>query len=166
MESNQLPPSYAHELQRLLRQSNQSLAGLLSVNPDLAFRMVQAILHTIRNQFDFEQSLRFLNQLPLSLKALYIDHWDIQEEATQLETLDELVDEIEKRYPHLMHDLQHNRQLVKQCYLMLGKLITYQADFSVNKLGNYTKQRDKSTYADRTFQDKETNTTESSIWLP
>ncbi len=164
MKPDHFPP-YASELQSLLLRTDESLSNLLSLNPSLVVEIVRAVLHTVRRQLKFEQSLCFLNKLPLPLKALYIDHWDTQESATQLETLEDLMDEIEKEYPYLMRDIQHDRQLVRQTFLTVGKLTDYPIDLPMSKLSDFSNQENASGVESQPFQIREYETTESSIWL-
>jgi len=156
---------YATELQSLLQRTDESLSNLLSLNPNVVFEIVRAVLHTIRRQLKFEQSLCFLNQLPLPLKALYIDHWDTQESATPLETLEELIDEIEREYPLLMQDIQHDRQLVRQTFLAVGKLTDHPIHLPINEVDDSTDRKNITSTENQPLHYSEFETTESSIWL-
>ena len=62
-----------------------------------AKRITGMVLRAIRNRLSFESSLRFLNLLPLPLKAIYVDGWTLQDDAPPaLETTKDLLDEILK----------------------------------------------------------------------
>ncbi len=166
MESSHFTPD-ANELRRLIYFDNASLTRLLSINPSLAFRTVRAVLHTVRRQFDVEHSLRFLDQLPLSLKSLYIDHWDpqAQEETHPRSSLEELVDDVEENYPYLMRDIQHDRQLVREIFITVSKIVDYPIGVPMSESRNFINQ--ESTTKNRQLpQDQEPNYKESSIWLP
>ena len=60
-----------------------------------AKRITGMVLRAIRNRLNFECSLRFLNLLPLPLKAIYVDGWMLQDNTPHgLETTKDLIDEM------------------------------------------------------------------------
>ena len=60
-----------------------------------AKRITGMVLRAIRNRLHFESSLRFLNLLPLPLKAIYVDGWKLQDNTPHaLETIKDLIDEM------------------------------------------------------------------------
>ncbi len=60
-----------------------------------AKRITGMVLRAIRNRLSFENSLRFLNLLPLPLKAIFVDGWSLQDNAPHaLETTNDLLDEM------------------------------------------------------------------------
>ena len=60
-----------------------------------AKRITGMVLRAIRNRLNFENSLRFLNLLPLPLKAIYVDGWTLRDNTPHvLETTQDLVNEM------------------------------------------------------------------------
>lgn len=63
--------------------------------PDTAKQAVTDIFGIIRKCLTFEDSLEFINFLPLPLKAVYLDGWQVGNASrTPINSLEELIDEI------------------------------------------------------------------------
>ena len=58
--------------------------------------LLRAVLHTIRDRLEVGESLDFLSQLPMCLKAVYVDNWK-NTKTSDIETVEEFTDEIERR---------------------------------------------------------------------
>jgi uncharacterized protein (DUF2267 family) len=56
----------------------------------MAYTMAQGVFHVFRRRVDFKSAIRFVNVLPIGLRALFVDDWDPEEERlpfTDLETM-------------------------------------------------------------------------------
>ena len=56
-----------------------------------ASKLLCATLHTLRDQSSFEESMRFLSQLPLFIKAIYVDGWNPRIHRNHFLHLDDFV---------------------------------------------------------------------------
>ncbi len=51
---------------------------------DKGGRVLRAVLHALRNRITPQESLQLIAQLPMLVKALYVDGWKISQEAMKL----------------------------------------------------------------------------------
>jgi uncharacterized protein (DUF2267 family) len=84
---------------KYLTQGNQVLSELadeLNMPKDKAraLHILKAVLHGIRNRISPEESSQFISQLPMLLKAIYVDGWQIGKLQKRVSNLEEFVDEI------------------------------------------------------------------------
>src|SRR5437868_4188083 len=70
------------------------LADDLQVPADKAGRILRSVLHAIRNRLSVQESLQVIAQLPMALKALYVDQWHIAEYVPRIHYVKQFVDEI------------------------------------------------------------------------
>ena len=83
---------YAEEGNRFLNNLAASLG-----NPDdtaHASRVMQAIFGAIRDRITPEQSMHLISQLPMALKAVYVDGWKMTKERSSVKTETEFFDEV------------------------------------------------------------------------
>jgi uncharacterized protein (DUF2267 family) len=67
---------YAAEGNAFLKQYAKELC--LSEDPERAGRVLSSILHGLRSIISVEESLQFIAQLPMFLKAVYVNGWSIK----------------------------------------------------------------------------------------
>jgi uncharacterized protein (DUF2267 family) len=72
------------------------LAGDLQVPRDKAGRILRAVLHGLRNRLNIDESFELLSQLPMALKAVYVDGWKPSRKFKRIQHLSEFLDEIRK----------------------------------------------------------------------
>ena len=63
-------------------------------NKDRAGRILRAVLHTIRDHITTEESVQLLAQLPMALKAIYVDGWKISHHHSRVHTLESFMAEV------------------------------------------------------------------------
>lgn len=73
-----------------------TLADDLQVPPHKASRILRAVLHAIRNHLTVEESLQLMAQLPMMIKALYVDQWRIPQHTERIHHVTQFLDEIRK----------------------------------------------------------------------
>jgi uncharacterized protein (DUF2267 family) len=66
----------------------------LAENKPRALRILRAVLHAIRNRISVEESTHFLSQLPMALKSIYVDSWDIGNKSSRARTRHDFMDEV------------------------------------------------------------------------
>jgi uncharacterized protein (DUF2267 family) len=84
---------------KYLTQGNQILSELadeLDIPKDKArvLHILKAVLHGIRNRISPEESSQFMAQLPMLLKAIYVDGWQIGKLQKRVSTFEEFIDDI------------------------------------------------------------------------
>lgn len=56
-----------------------------------ASRLLRSTLHALRDQSSFQESMQFLSQLPLFIKAIYVDGWNPATRKNHVRHLDDFV---------------------------------------------------------------------------
>jgi len=64
---------------------------------DRAARILKNVLRLLRDQITPEESLQLISQLPMFIKAIYVDGWSISKKPNKIRRLDTFIDEV--RYP-------------------------------------------------------------------
>lgn len=59
-----------------------------------AGRILRAVLHAFRNRLTPNESLQLIAQLPMLIKAIYVDGWRISGEAKNLRTLGDFIEAV------------------------------------------------------------------------
>jgi uncharacterized protein (DUF2267 family) len=72
------------------------VAEVLQVQHNQAARIVRSVLHALRNRLSHEESFQLLAQLPMALKAVYVDGWKYSDNYLRLRRPEEFLDEIRK----------------------------------------------------------------------
>lgn len=54
-----------------------------------ASKLLRATLHALREQSSFEESMQFISQLPMFIKAIYVDGWNPGSHKNHFRHLDE-----------------------------------------------------------------------------
>ncbi len=73
-----------------------SVAKELNVPRDMAGRIIRAVLHALRNRISHEESFQLMAQLPLALKAAYVDGWKYSKDFERIHHVSEFLDEVRK----------------------------------------------------------------------
>jgi len=67
----------------------------------VTYTMVQGVLQTFRRRLNAQDNIRFANQLPICLRALYVTDWDPEEPRLPFGTLEEMTAEVKSlRHQH------------------------------------------------------------------
>lgn len=66
----------------------------LEVPRDMAGRITRAVLHALRNRFSHQESFQLMAQLPMAIKAIYVDGWRFSKGQTRLRHITDLLDEV------------------------------------------------------------------------
>jgi uncharacterized protein (DUF2267 family) len=59
--------------------------------------VLRAILHTLRERITISESFHLSSQLPMFLKAIYVDKWKFSEKPLDIKTKEEFVAEVERQ---------------------------------------------------------------------
>jgi len=94
---------------------------------DRAARVLKAVLRALRERLSTEESLQFLAQLPMFLKAAYVDGWSAKENAKELRG-ESFIGRVRSFGPAAARDLPedeaHAEQVVRTVFLSLGKYVS------------------------------------------
>lgn len=88
---------YVEDGNRFLKQLAKALET--PNDRDHAARICVAVLHAIRDRVTPEESSHLIAQLPMMLKAVYVDGWDMSRERADAKTLEEFLEEIREHAP-------------------------------------------------------------------
>ena len=67
-------------------------AGLATTN--MAWNMVEGVLHAFRRRLNIEQALRFADQLPPTVRGLFVEGWKPGEPVANVGTQAEMLEEV------------------------------------------------------------------------
>ena len=67
---------YAQESNKFLKEVSDELQT--REDTDHAYRVLRSVFHTLRDILTSEESMHMISQLPMYLKALYVDGWNMQ----------------------------------------------------------------------------------------
>lgn len=73
---------------------NYLMRELRTEDRDKASRILRAVLRALRNRLTTEESMQLIAQLPMALKATYVDGWKLTRAFERIKHLDELVYEV------------------------------------------------------------------------
>jgi len=77
----------------------KSVANKLG-HPDEVSRtgiIIRSVMHTLRDRLTVSESLNLIAQLPMFLKAVYVENWKYREQPLRYDTLEEFKAEVKKR---------------------------------------------------------------------
>lgn len=63
-------------------------------NPGKAGRVLKAVFHALRDRISPEESLQLIAQLPMFLKAAYVEGWHSFKAPPRIHQLEEFIDEV------------------------------------------------------------------------
>ncbi len=85
---------YAQEGNFFLKSLAKSLG-----HPDETGRtgiVLRAVLHTLRDRITISESFNLISQLPMFLKAIYVDNWKYMEKPLSIKKVEDFTREVEK----------------------------------------------------------------------
>jgi uncharacterized protein (DUF2267 family) len=80
---------YAHEARRFVKEVAYELGD--ADNIDQADRIMTSVLHALRDLLTPEESLHLISQLPMMLKAVYVNGWHLTTK-NRIRTMDEFIE--------------------------------------------------------------------------
>lgn len=100
---------YVQDAKRFIREVANELGDPDDLNR--AERVLRAVLRTMRHRLTPVESLQFIAQLPMMIKAIYVEGWQITNKYQQLRHLDDFVsmvraEEVQMGYSHYETDEQ------------------------------------------------------------
>ena len=69
---------------------------LKTADTDKAGRMIRCVLRALRNRLSFEESFGLIAQLPMALKAVYVDGWKPEQSLLRMNHISDFISEVVK----------------------------------------------------------------------
>lgn len=66
--------------------------------------VLRAVMHSLRERITISESLHLLSQLPMFLKAIYVDEWKYRDKPLDLNTVEDFKEEVK------LHQVQYGEQ--------------------------------------------------------
>ena len=77
---------------------------------ETAFRILRAVLRALRNQISLEESFQLLAQLPMAIKGLYVEQWNISKNENHPKNVHDFIAAVRHQdHPLGRHDLMTSK---------------------------------------------------------
>ncbi|MFP4089472.1 MAG: DUF2267 domain-containing protein [Cyclobacteriaceae bacterium] len=88
-------------------------------------RLLRSVLHVLRDRITISESLDVLAQLPMFLKAVYVEQWKYREKPLKFETMEEFAQLVKEEQARMgERDFQWSEptgELIKRTFIALRK---------------------------------------------
>jgi uncharacterized protein (DUF2267 family) len=131
-----------------------------------ALTSIEAVLIAVRNRLTFEQSVNFLDLLPLPFKAVYIKDWNVQDHVPErINSMDDFINEVCKVAPDLCENDYQDQQKIKEAIRAVFKVVgLHVSQRDLEKELSYLPQ-DLKLYLEAEGVSLKSNAMLTSIWL-
>lgn len=115
----------------------KEVADEMKMPEDLEYtdRFVASTLEVLREMITPEESLHLISQLPMYIKAQYVNGWKISKNSKRITTREEFFNELRDKYPSTtgrdLGDYRTARENVKAVFKVIRK---YSAEGGINHL--------------------------------
>lgn len=104
---------YATEGNTFLKDYTVQLG--LGNDRDKAGRILTSTLHALRDIIPTEESLQFIAQLPMFLKAVYVNGWNIKQKKPKIKRMAEFLDLVRTHDgPAAVNDFEYSDEVAQQ----------------------------------------------------
>ena len=109
---------FIHKVARRANYSNDD---------ERALSHLRTVFRVVRNRSSFEQSLRFLEMLPVALKVIFLNDWHITPRApVPIGSLDELADAVRQHEQnHPVRNQEEALRVLRAIFDELASLVSY-----------------------------------------
>ena len=84
-------------------------------NRDKAGRILTSILHALRDIISPNESLQFIAQLPMFLKAVYVNGWNLKRDKPKIKRMEDFVELVRKHDgPAAINDFEYSDEVAEQ----------------------------------------------------
>ena len=83
---------YAAKANKMIREVAYELGD--QYNQEKASRVLRSVLHALRNRLTVDESMEFIAQLPMYIKALYVDGWKVNKKFQRIKHVEDFLDEV------------------------------------------------------------------------
>ncbi|MGO4918029.1 DUF2267 domain-containing protein [Maribacter spongiicola] len=82
---------------------------------DKAGRIFTAIMHALRDIIPTEESLQFISQLPMFVKAVYVNGWAVKKNKPKIKKMEDFLDLVRSHdYPAATNDFEYNNDVAER----------------------------------------------------
>lgn len=86
-------------------------------------RLLKAVLHALRDRITIQESLDMIAQLPMLLKAIYVENWSYTEKPLRLQTMEEFTQYVEKKqHQYGEQDFDWKKSTAELIKIVIGEL--------------------------------------------
>jgi uncharacterized protein (DUF2267 family) len=90
--------------------------------------LLRSTLHILRDRITVSESFNFLSQLPMFLKALYVENWKYREKPERIQSIEEFKEKVKEeqaRYGEQAFDWDiHTEDIIKKVFKALGRYVS------------------------------------------
>jgi uncharacterized protein (DUF2267 family) len=83
---------YALKANKLIKEVAVELGD--EYNTDKASRVFRSVLHALRSRITIEESVELMAQLPMYVKAMYVDGWKVSKKQQRIRRINDFLDEV------------------------------------------------------------------------
>lgn len=104
---------YATEGNTFLKDYTKKMS--FGQDTDKAGRIFTAIMHSLRDIIPVEESLQFIAQLPMFLKAVYVNGWTIKKKKPKIKRMAEFLDLVRQHDgPAAINDFEYSDEVAER----------------------------------------------------
>jgi uncharacterized protein (DUF2267 family) len=98
-----------------------------------AARILRSTFRALRNHITFEESLQLIAQLPIAIKAIYVDGWTIRQHQ-KIKNIDDFVIEIiQEEGDVALLDFENKEDVVKSVRAVIDTMKLYVSEDEMNQ---------------------------------
>ena len=104
---------YAAEGNRFMKEYTKQMG--FGKDTDKAGRILSSILHALREIIPVEESLQFIAQLPMFIKAVYVNGWSIKKKKQKIKHMADFIDLVRKYDgPAAINDFEYSDEVAEK----------------------------------------------------
>lgn len=104
---------YALEGNRFIKEYAKALD--IGDNHDKAGRIFSAIMHALRDIIPPQESLQFVAQMPMFMKAVYVHGWSMKKDKPKVKRMKDFIELVKKYdYPAADSDFEYSDELAER----------------------------------------------------
>jgi uncharacterized protein (DUF2267 family) len=95
---NTMAFNFEKHLSRVNEFMNVLAANLGIEDKDSVYRILRSVLHTIRDTISLQESLQLMAQLPMFLKGVYAEKWQVKSRKTRVKHVNDFIEKVKQRH--------------------------------------------------------------------
>lgn len=116
--------------------------------------VLRSVLHSLRDRITIPQSLNLLNQLPMFLKAVYVENWKYHDKPAKVRSVEEFKDLVkswQENYGETRFDWpESTEEIISMVFNCLGK---YVSEGEVHKILNELPEEIRTMFGENVWHD-------------
>jgi uncharacterized protein (DUF2267 family) len=90
--------------------------------------LLRSTLHIFRDRITISESFDFMSQLPMFLKAVYVENWKYREKPDRITSIEEFKEKVKEeqiKYGEQEFDWDiHTEEIIKKVFKLLGRYVS------------------------------------------